>query len=629
MTTTLTTPTSSHQPSHPRPVLPSKEQPETRPSMLVMLAVCAVVVFASAFTWVLAGGTKIGDLPEDLDEPDGPDATAYNADAASALARLSALEPVASGADREALRAVEEAQTVAASALDATIADAMLAIEEAVAASALPSVPEGYLPGMAVSVHLPAAEGYALPRLPVVRSADDLALSGFEADPSPVGSRSSSGPLPLGDLLAQLEDVQAALEDLVGELPGSDLPVGGLPVGGPSPADDAEGTISPDEEGAHLADLHADTILNATSSVYGQAQTSLEDLLAAYQGLAEQVEQAIADTRELEEETDAAIEATLEERLADIEAQALGLETKARQLAATHARAVAKAQAQADAVLETALRDQVGLVRDSSDEAVADLEARARSVLAEADARQAEIAAILDRAAVELSKPGAPADAAQRFEALKAAATAALAKVDADSQAQVAELERAAEKVRSDARAAVGTLVAAVDEARGELNATAVRSLEQAIEVESYLVAVARAEAEQAGERETELAAAALRKLESLADDHVEGLVRSSLQSAGAASSIVADTASLVGQVEGLAVSEVGKDLDYIQKVSADYSKVPTGDRRERAGHWSTTASEIEEVLGDALATGNALEGLALQTAQAAKAAQAQILAIA
>ncbi|MHB1261773.1 MAG: hypothetical protein ACYC2H_08660 [Thermoplasmatota archaeon] len=630
MTTTLTNPTSSRQLGHARPVLPSKES-DARPPILVILTVCAVLVTASAFTWTMLGnGSKGSDLP-DAGQSDGPDAVSFDGNAASQLASLSALEPVAAEAGREATQAVQDAQLAAASSMDAAVAEALLAIEEALAASSLPALPEGYVPGMALDVHVSASDGYTLPRMPVVPAADGLSLVGLNGDPSPVGSGSGET-LPLGDLLAQLEGIQATLEGLVGDLPLEGLPVGGvggLPVGGPSPAQGAEGAVTPDEEGAQLADLHADSLLTATSGVYGQAEASLTDLLAAYESLAAQVDEAIANTRAIEDRASTDIQETLEARLAAIERQAVGLEAQANQVAATHARAVAKAQAQATAALDMTLRQQVSVVEATSSGATEELEARVLAVQADVEARKAEIAAVVDQAAIELSKPGAPIDAVQRFDAIQAAAATAVSKIDRDAKAEIAVLEEAAAKLDSDSRAAVDALEAAAAQARVQINGTVADSLEQGLEVKSYLLAVARAQAELAAEREAKLAATALAQLEVVADDHVEDLVDSGLKSAAAANSILADTLDFVGQVEDLAVGEVGKDLEYIQKVSEDYSKVPTEDRRERAGHWSTTASAIEDVLGDTLATGQTLEGLAARTVRAAQEAQAEITGMA
>ena len=635
----MTNQTSSRQPSPPRPALPTKEEAEARPPLLVMLALCAIVVIASAFAWVLVDNTGLGaDMPEDLDEPDDPNAVPFEANAASRIASLSALDPVAAAADRETAQALGEAQAVADASLDAAVAQAMLAVEAALAASSLPALPEGYVPGMQVDVQVAGSGGYALPALPRLATVEALALGAVEGAPSPTGTR-SGGLLPLEDLLAQLEEAQATLEGLVGDLPVGGLPVGGLPVGGlpvgglpvggPSQVQGAEGAVTPDEEGARLADLHANSTLTATTRVYGDAQASLAGLLAAYSDLAADVEKAIADTRALEEQASADIEATLDERLNAIQSKALGLEASASQVAATHARAVAQAQADAEAALRATLREQVGIVEGTRDNAMASLEDRVRAVQAQADARQAEIVAVIDMAAAELSKPGAPADAVQRFDALQAAAAAAVAKIDRDAKAEIVALEQVAARLHADSQAAVLALQGAAEDARGQINATAAGSLQHALEVKSYLVAVARAEAEVAGEREAELAAATLVRLEATADEHVTGLVRAGMQAADAADSVLVDTVSLVGKVEDLAMGEVGKDLEYIQKVAEDYSKVPTEDRRARAGHWSTAASEIEGVLGATLSTGQALEGLAARTLQAAQQAQAEIDALA
>lgn len=629
--TTTPTPTSSRPPGPPRPVLSKPEESDARPPLLVILAVCAVLVTASAFTWAMLGNGSASDLSDV--QPEDPDAVTFDGNAASQLASLSTLEPVATNASREAVRAVQEAQAAADASMEAAVTQALLAIEEALAASTLPPMPQGYVPGMDVVVHVSASEGYTLPTMPGLPSTDGLALGSVPGEPSPVGSRNGEL-LPLGDLLTQLEDAQATLEGLLGGLPVDGLPVGGLPVGGlpvggPSPAPDAEGAVSPDEEGARLADLHADNLLTATTGVYGQAQSSLTELLATYQALAAQVEQTIADTRELEDETSAEIQATLEQRLEAIEAEAIGLEAKANQLVAAHARAVATAQAKADADLEQALRLQAGAIQGASDAVTMDLEARIQAVQAEADGKKAEVAAIIDRAAVELSKPGAPVDAVQRFEALEAAADVAVTKIDGMAKAEIAALVQAGAKVQSDSRVALRELEGAIAEARDQVNATVASSLEDGLEVKSYLVAVARAQGELAGEREAQLASDALAQLEVVADDHVKRLVATGLKSTTAADAILKDTMDLVGQVETLAVSEVGKDLEYIQKVSEDYSKVPTEDRRERAGHWSATASEIEDVLGDALATGQTLESLAARTVRAAQEAHAEITAMA
>jgi hypothetical protein len=634
--TSTPTPLSSRQPSPDRPDPIGRTRSEARPTLLTTLAVCAVLVVASAFTLKLLPEGGSGAEPP-VEETAETAALPYGADAVSQLAGLSTLEPVAAEATRQATRALQDTQAVAAASFDAAVADALLALEAAVANSSLPALPEGYLPGAAVSVRLPPPEAYTLPRLPALPAVGGMALGDLQGDPSPAGSRGGET-LPLGDLLAQLEDAEALLEGLLGDLPVEGLPVGldslpvggldGLPVGGSSPAQGAEGAVNPDEEGAVLADRHAGGLLTATSSAYAQTQARLASLLVGYQALTEQVEMAIAETRQLEEETGTTIQSTLEERLVDIEAEALRLETQADRLVAEHARAVAKAQAQTEASLQKVLRDQVDAVEGTSERAAADLEARVAEVQAQAQVRQAKVLAIVELGAAELSKPGAPADAAQHFEALQAAAAAAIEKIGRDARAEIAALGQASAQLEANTRAAVRALEDAAEDVRGQLNSTVTAAVADGLEVKSYLVAVAQAQAELAGDRETRLAAETLVELDAIADQHVEGLVRSGLRSAAAADSILEDTEGLVGQVEGLVVGEVGKDLEYIQKVSEDYRKVPTEDRRERAIHWSTAAAGIEDILQDTLAAGPAIEGLAARTVQAAQQAQAELQAL-
>lgn len=555
----------------------------------------------------------------------------YTADAVSRVASLSSVPGVAAPTDLVTGTLPAGTEEDARAALDAAIAKAMTTLEQALADAALPEVPVDYVEGVVPAVTLPAPQDYldgsfagSLPTGPVMGTLTEVA---FAPQESPVGPR--EGSLPIADVLAQVEDALKQLEDVLGQsVPVQELAPGlpPLPVvgGAPSQASGAQDVVEPDEQGALQADRHATALLGATSGAYGTTSAELTTLLASYQKLAALTAKAIADTQALEAETSGDIEDLLEERLADIDAQARSLSAQANRLASEHRKVSDKARTLAETTIQSALDDQLDAVEDARMEALANVTASVASLQRQAEANKAEIQALVDTAVADLASEGSP-DAMAGIEAIRAAGVAAVLKIDRETKAHVAAIEASRAGIEAHADKVQDDLTEQAEAVVGELDVVLADATATATDAKAYLLAFAQAQAELAQEREVELAEAALADVESTVDAHVETLLAAGLQATEAADGLLETTMTLVAGVEDAASTQVGKDLEYIVKVSEDYGRVPTEDRKARSLHWSTAASEIDGLLDGTLAAGQAIELLAQRAMAAAAQAQAQI----
>lgn len=609
------------------PAAPSESPKPARRRVVAFAALASGLLVATVLAYSVIGPNG-GDSSLHATEID-PEA--YTAETVGRVAALSTADLLPSaGAVTGSLPVGTEAQVEAA--LEAAIADAMQALSDALAAAALPEVPVDYVVGEVPDVQLPPVQGYAEAVFPAGPVTGSLAGVTFDTLASPVGPRENS--LPIEDAVSQVETALKTLEDLLG---GTGLPVGtdDLPVGVPelpfglgpdvpSQASGAQDTVEPDEQGAALAGRHATALLGATTGVYATTSTDLTALLASYQELAARVEETIETTRDIQDETTADINADLEQRLRDIDAQVRSLSAQAARLAAEHSRIADKAHAQAEAAVQAALDAQLAAVEDARVQALANVTGRVQAVQQKAEATKADVQALVATAVMELERSGSP-DALAGADAVKAAGVAAVMKIEREAKAEIQSIEATRTGIEAQADAIQDDLAEQAQSAFGEADMVLDDAKESAAEAKAYLLAVAQAQGSLAETRELEVANEAIASLEASADEHVEKVLRAALKATEAADGILETTSGLVADIEDTSSIEVEKDLKYIEKVSDDYGRVPTDERKERASHWSNAASEIDGLLGATLAKGEAIELLAQRAMAAAAQAQAQI----
>ncbi|MEK6974829.1 MAG: hypothetical protein AABY18_00640 [Candidatus Thermoplasmatota archaeon] len=553
------------------------------------------------------------------------DPTTYAMQATSDLSRLGTLSEVST----TGLATVTSTEASTAAELKVALQDALTALDAALALAALPTIPEDYLPGTDLDVDLPRVEDYPVyslvsPSVPL----DGIRLRDVVISHSPVGPRSDT---PINDLVGQVEALRAQVEDLVGQ-PVGGLPVEGLPVVGPiggglpGPTQDVDGTVDPDEEGAVAAALHAQAALGLTTTVYDTTAADLEELVELFEELAGKLDEAIALVRESQAEAQDGIDGLLEERLAGVEKQVRRLEAQASALVAAHATAVAAAQDAARQSIDDALAHGVEAMDLAGQATVRDLEAQAQAIVADAEARRSGIQAVVESAKAEL---GTGPDAEQALQAVEAAASAALLEIERDSQSQVDAVLAQVDGVSVAVQASQRRLEALASVALAEVGTVSDQALVNDVDVRDYLTAVAQARGVAMQARENELALEAVAQVKETADAQVEDLIAKTLAQTRSIQTTLARTGDAVSEVEDLLVTEVGKDLDYVEKVGDDYSRVPTDERKARATHWTGLATGLGGVLEDALMQGYAIDGLAQDVLAAAEQAESDIAAFA
>jgi hypothetical protein len=582
-----------------------------RPLGVFLFAVIACgLVVAGATVMSFRPGSSDADILETEVDP-----TTYAMQATGELSRLGTLSPVSAGG----LATVSSTQADAVASLEAALEDALVALDAALAQAALPALPEDYLPGSELDVELPSAEDYPVfeladPAVPL----DVLRLRDVAISHSPVGPRADT---PISDLLGQVEALQAQVEELLGQP--LDLPT---PAGGAAPTQDADGTVNPDEEGAIAAALHAQAALGLTTTAYDATAADLEGLVVLFEQLAAKLDDAVTLVRESQEDAGNAIDDLLDERLAGIEDQVERLEAEADALVAQHAKAVTAAKAAARQAIDDAVAEGSEAMDLAGQAAVRDLQAQAKAIAADADERRARIQAIVQSATAEL---GTGPDAEQALQAVQAAASAALLEIERDSESQVSAVLAQVDDVSVAVQAGQRRLETLAAAARVEADAAASLAVVDDLDVRDYLTDVAQAQGLAMQVRENGLALEAIAQVKETADERVDDLVAKTLAQTESAQAVLARTGDAVSQVEDLLITEVGKDLDYVEKVGEDYGRVPTDDRKARASHWMGLATGLGGVLEDALMQGHAIDGLAQDALEAAQQAESDITAFA
>lgn len=614
--TTLLGGTPAAPTSQPREGLPR----DRRQLTTVLFAVIAVGL-------VVAGGTLLqlqrGDRHADGFRDVSIEPAEYALQATGDVSRLAELSPVSS----DALASLDVTDDVAVATFEQTLADAVAQLEAALAAAALPPLP-ATATGDELDVQLDAVQHVAVPQVPKPNlGLEGLRVRTVDVSASPVGPRAGS---PLDDALAQVEDLQAQLDDLLGGTPLGDLlpvPVGGGPLplpGGTSPpqVNDASDTVDPDEDGASVASAHAQAALSVASEAFGGTLAELESLLALYEDLVAKVEEALELIGEAEEQGKADLEDLLEERLAALESKVEDLEAEADGMLDSHEEAVADARDTLEAAVNQASSTQLAAVRSAGEAALRDIESQATALQAQADERRQAIAAIVATASIEL---GEGRDALQALQAIESAAAVADLQVERDLASRLAALEvqeRDVQMLMDQSHAQVQSLAwQAMDQA----NATLAEAVEDDLDVHAHLVAMAREYGARMADRETEAVGEALAEFEDQVTQTTEGVLEEAQDRAAPPLKSLERVGEVVDQAESSLIGEVGKDVDYVSKVSQDYGRVPTDDRKERAAHWSGLALDLDGRLQQVVLEGRNLESLADDVLAAAAEAQAEL----
>lgn len=593
----------------------------------------AVVLFSViAAGLVVAGGTFLQTQRVDRDAASLDevvlDPRTYATQASANVSRLAELPPV----PVDALQPLSATQEAAVADLRQAIEDAMAALDATLAQSALPAVPDEPLSGN-VDGLLPPAQPFPLPALP----STDLGLGGLRLQAlnvaeSPVGSRAGS---PLDDALAQVEGLQAQLEDLLGGSPLGELPlevppgIGPLssPVGGtPTQANDARDAVEPDEDGARSAGAHAQSALGGASSLYTATQSDLEQLLDLYEDLVAKVEEVREALEDAQEDGVRALQVVLDERLVSIEGQVASLKAEADRLVARHAQNVAAAGETLAGTVDEARSTQVAAIEATGADVQRQLAEQAAMLKAEAQSRRDDIAAIVSTASTEL---GEGPEAEQALQAIQAAAAVAQLKVDRELTSRLATIQaqgRTAQEMVDDAKSDLDAMAL---QAVSLANVTLSEAVVSDLDVQAHLHDVADTYGKLMSAREAKLATQAVADLEDKVAEQMDEVVATALKGTRAPQDALAQVADVVGDAEATLVDEVGKDVEYVAKVGADYGRIPTDERKARAAHWSGLAGSLEDLLQDVVLDGQAVSSLAQDVLAAAEQAEAELEALA
>lgn len=623
MTPTPTpTPSPRASPAVPAPPAPTQRGwvAQRRPLAIVLFSViaCGLLVAAASVVPLAGKSRHASGLEGETVEP-----AAYAMKATGEISQLATLPALPEG-DLGGLGAADAASVAALQQdLDGALAELEAAL--AAAAATMPTVPEDYVPGADVDVDLPVAQGYPLPSLPVPDvGIGSLRLQAVSVSDSPVGTQAGS---PLDSLLGQLEGLDGQLGGLLGGSPLDGVLAGGLPVGpqggsAPPQVQEADDAVDPDEAGALAASSHAQSALDLTTSSYESTVADLQALLDFYDRLADLVEEAIAQVHALQDKAEADVHGELEQRLDAIQDEVKGLEAKAAGVVALHAKAVSDAKGLADDAIAQATAAQSSALTAAGESALDGLEGKIASVQADATGRKQAIADLVQKASADL---GTSADAMQALQAVQAAAAAATVQVDHDAKAQVAALQAQADDVRGLVDDSKASLQGVADDALAQVDAAAKDALAGDSDVRSFLEAQALSYGALMEARETTMATEAVAELKDLADKDSQAILDDAMEATRGTGASLAKAGDQVSQVQKALLGQVGKDLEYVAKVSDDYSKVPTDDRKARAEHWSSVALELDGVLEQALSQGRAIQALATQAMAAAHQAEGEV----
>ncbi|HEX2065251.1 MAG TPA: hypothetical protein VHI93_00415, partial [Candidatus Thermoplasmatota archaeon] len=501
------------------------------------------------------------------------------------------------------------------------------------------------------TVKLPPVADFPLPAFTGSLDVGSFTAATVRGDASPVAPRGfhlpATGVAPVDSLGSQVASafgtLQAALETanatVAGGLPLGGLPTDELPVELPVPvtglpplgigsfpgqAQGASDAADPDEKGAAVAGAHAAALLKSVEDAYAVGKPSLAGLLAGYQGLAGQVQALVDEARNATQHARTSIQAELVRRVTAIQEEGDRAQKQAAELVAGQRKGLEGALASAQASLEASLDAQVAAVRSAVLEDSRRLDGLAAQVSSQVQATQQRIQSIVDGAVANLTRVQG-ADTTATVEAIQAAGVQAVHKVTQDGRARALEIKQAATSLQARGEAAVRQLTQAKAAALATLEEAAQDALGRSEEAQAYLVALARAKANVAEAAETAAATLALGKLPGLESAQVAKVTKAGLALVASSGNAVLAVERLVGQVGDATSEQVEKDIRYVEGVSKDYAKVPTGERLERAKAWSAVATLVEGRLGQVLETTDQLAVLASQVAHAADAAKAQI----
>jgi hypothetical protein len=633
----------------PNPVPPSPSSSKARPrSTLRLFALGAAALVVSGA--LLAIGMPHSSTSPAAHGTDASHAVTPVTAQADAVARLNSLADL--GADVPAAirdATMDSAAALGAGPLAAALADAQAQRDALLKDTALPALPDDFIPGMDLGAHVkvPKPAAFPLPSYSGSLSVAGLEVGTVLADDS--GAAPPSGPhAPATGVGAadarQGQGLQGdgTLENLLGSAPTGlpDLPAPtGLPAipgvpgvpGVPGltgyPAGDANSAVDPDEHGAVLSSDHAVKLLSSVEGAYAVSQPSLAAVLANYQSLAARAQALVDDAHNATTQADEAIHGQLDGRLAAIQDAADKAEAQANQLVGAYSAAAKGAVQKAQAALQGAASAQADAIQSAVEGDVGRLTALAEQVQSLAESRKADIQATVNAAAEQLSRLQGDASAGvpDGLPALQAAGQAALQKVNSAAAARVQAIQAAATDLQARAQSALRHLAPAAMTASQRLNDTLADALGHAGDVKEYLVGVARAQAEAATAAEQGAADAALAKLPSLEQARVSKVVDAALKMADAAAGAVHSVDALLDRVANATSEKVGQDIRYIGKVSSDYKVVPTPERSARATFWSTVAGASSGRLDGVLSATHDLDAMARQVLQAAQQAKAQI----
>lgn len=645
----------------PPPTSPRSPRDSRRPGVRAF-AIAAVGMLAVAGLAVLLSG-RLTASPASIAGAQDP--AAYAADATTRLGELADLGNAAPTAVLQADAMGAALRQQAEDALASAVADAGVDLQAAVGSSGLPALPGGYLPGMDLADILEATPvaPFEAPQFTAMVDGSGFVVARLGVDASPVDPRSgphlpATGLEQVDGLANQVTAAYGQLGALVPLLDGtlptdplSGLPVGGLPITGipalpgvpglpplplelptggsyPQQAQDANDAVDPDEQGATSAQIHADAVLGVGGNVLTGTEAGLTGLLAAYEGLADRVDDLTAAANDAVAQAETDVPAAVEERVDLVVAQANHMKAEATRLVEAYKASVTEAAAKASSSVDATVETQVRQVRANVARGVAVLDDHVVATEALVEARRAEIESQVDGAVGHLEglQVQLDADLGADIEAVKAAGEAALERLDAQGNANVKSLQAAAARLQADGDDVVADLQREATAMKASVELTATHALDEAGKVKAYLLEAATVQADLDTAAIEDAAKATLKMVREQADAYTAKLLEDALGLTDEVDGLLEDTQALVDDATVALGEHVDADLDYILKVASDYSKVPTSEREARAAFWAAVATADTGALEDLVATGDRLVPLAEQVAQAAEDARAALL---
>lgn len=635
----------------PTPNPPSSPRPRNRVLAVVAVLALAATGLAAVF---LAHGNAQASLRSSRDQAQATERDAQ--------ARLQALADL-SAATRQAQLALQAASGLPDLAgLQAQLAQATAQFEAALAASTLPSVAPGYVPGGNMSAYLHASVPTPLVA-PDFSGRLDLSAAGVASltgsaspvDPPTGPHVPGTGVASADQVVLQLLGSYGALEDALatvqGLLPagtgavpdpstllggGVPLPVAvpGLPagVGGsyPQPVQDANDAADPDGTGAMQAAAHAAGLLRASQTAVGQSTDNLNALLDVYQQLAPLVQQLIQQTRDAATQAGHDLPAQAQRNIDALTSASDQARAATLQAIGEYRAAVQQAAQDATGRVDRVLQQRVDAVRDAGRDVGAQLDAQTESLKELLQARHAAIQAISDSALATLAQLGTQGiDVSDDVAGVQAAAQAAQHTVDASLGKLLDDVAAARSQAMGTVDATIKDATSAAADVRAGVTAAVADTLAQTQLTSQFVVDLAQAQLVQDVAATQDLAARTLANVTHAANQRVHAVLDQALALTGATPRLVDATSGLVGQLANLTQVEVGKDVDYIAKVAHDYGQVPVGERAQQAAYLTAVADADGHTLDSVLASGTHLQDVIQQVLDAAGAARGQILSLA